>query len=208
VIKGDFAYATALFERKEGSQIMGQVVQLETEEGKAWARKKHLFKKHPKYLAKILFWFISTCAFIIAGLILNHIFPKQTEEIVLTISKALWKNVGLGLIFLLVMPLCIILSAFTVIGIPVAVILAFLYITTIYISRVYVGLWVGRTILAYYKESFTTDFFWPFLTGTLLIGILWFIPVIGWILKFIVLLIGLGAMYQILWNSVKPVQEE
>jgi len=208
VIKGDFAYATALFERKEGSQVMGQVVQLETEEGRAWTRKKHLFKKHPKYLAMSLFWFISTCAFIIAGLLLNHIFPKQTEEIVLTISKALWKNVGLGLIFLLVMPLCIILSAFTVIGIPVAVILAFLYITMIYISRVYVVLWVGRTILGYYKESFTTDFFWPFLTGTLLIGILWFIPVIGWILKFFVLLVGLGAMYQIVWNLVKPVKEE
>ena len=208
VIKGDFAYATALFERKEGSQIMGQVVQLETEEGKAWARKKHLFKKHPKYLAKILFWFISTCAFIIAGLLVNHILPKKTEEIVSVISNTFWKNLGLGLIFLLVMPLCILLSVFTVIGIPVAIILLFLFITMLYISRVYVGLWVGRKILGYYKESFATDFFWPFLTGTLFIGILWFIPVIGWILKFFILLIGFGAMYQIVWNSVKPVKQE
>jgi hypothetical protein len=186
---------------------MGQVVQLGTEEGKAWMRKKHLFTKHPKYLAKILFWFISTCALIIAGLLVNHILPKQTEEIVSNISNTFWKNLGLGLVFLFVMPLCIIISIFTVIGIPVAIILVFLYITMLYISRVYVGLWVGRTILGYYKKSFTDAFFWPFLSGTILIGILWFIPVIGWILKFFILLIGLGAMWQVLWNSANPVKK-
>jgi hypothetical protein len=208
VIKGDLAYETALFERKEGSQIMGKVIQLHTDEGKAWARKKYLFKQHPKYLAKILFWLISTLAFIITGLLVNHILPKQTEEIVSTISTEFWKNLGLGLLFLVVMPLCIVLSAFTVIGIPVAILFLFLFITMIYVSRIYVGLWVGRTILGYYKESFTTDFFWPFLTGTILLGILWFIPLIGWVFKMLILLIGLGAMYQIVWKFVKPAKTE
>ncbi|MCW3993812.1 MAG: hypothetical protein NWE85_04520 [Candidatus Bathyarchaeota archaeon] len=207
VIKGDLAYSTALFERKEGSRIMGKVVKLETEEGKAWARNKGQHEKGPDYLAKSLFWIISTIALIIVGLLVNYFLPKQTEEIVSTIAVSIWKSLGIGLIFLIVAPLCIIISLFTAIGIPAGIISAFLYIIMIYISRVYVGLWIGRKLFGNFKESFTAFFFWPFVAGTIIIGILFLIPVIGWLLRFFLLLIGLGAMWQVLWNSAKPVKK-
>ena len=207
VIKGDLAYSTALFKRKEGSQIMGKVVKLKTEEGKAWARNKRQHEKGPDYLAKSLFWIMSTIALIIVGLLVNYFLPKHTEEIVSTISGSIWKSLEVGLIFLIVVPLCIIISLFTAIGIPAGIILAFLYITMIYISRVYVGLWIGRKLLGSFKESFTAFFFWPFVAGTIIIGILLLIPVIGWLLRFFFLLIGLGAMWQVLWNSAKPVKK-
>ncbi|MDB4444040.1 hypothetical protein N9174_01725 [bacterium] len=207
VIKGDLAYATALFERKEGSQITGKVVQLETEEGKAWTRNRRQQEKDPDYLAKSLFWIISTIALIIVGLLVNYFLPKQTEEIISTISGSIWKSMGIGLIFLVVVPLCIIISLFTAIGIPAGVISAFLYISIIYISRIYVGLWIGRKLLGSFNESFTVFFFWPFVTGSIIIGILLLIPVVGWLLRFFLLLIGLGAMWQVLWNSAKPVKK-
>ncbi len=207
VIKGDFAYSTALFERKEGSQIMGKVIQLGSEEGKTWERNKSQQEKDTDYLAKSLFWIISTIALIIVGLLVNYFLPKQTEEIVSTISGSIWKNLGIGLIFLIVAPLCIIISLFTVIGIPAGIISAFLYILMIYISRVYVGLWIGRKLLGNFKESFTSLFFWPFVAGTIIIGILFLIPVISWLLRFFLLLIVLGAMGQVLWNSAKNVNK-
>ncbi len=207
VIKGDFAYATELFERKEGSRIMGKVIQLETEEGKAWMRNKHQQEKDPDYLAKGLFWIISTIALIIVGLIANYILPKQTEEIVFSIAGSTWKSLGIGLIFLIVAPLCIIISLSTAIGIPAGIIAAFLYIIMIYMSRVYVGLWLGRKLFGTFIESFTASFYWPFVAGTIIIGILLLIPVIGWLLRFFLLLIGLGAMWQVLWNSVKPLKK-
>jgi len=131
VIKGNLAYATELFERKEGSQIMGKVVQLDTEEGKAWTRNKRPQEKGPDYFAKSLFWIISTIALIIVGLLVNYFLPKQTEEIVSTISGSIWKSLGIGLFFLIVAPLCIIISLFTVIGIPAGIISGFLYILMI-----------------------------------------------------------------------------
>jgi len=185
---------------------MGKVVQLETVEGQAWARNKHQHEKDPNYLAKGLFWIISTIALIFVGLLFNYFLPKQTGEIVSTIDGSIWKSLGIGLIFLIAAPLCIIISLCTAIGIPAGVIAAFLYIIMIYISRVYVALWIGRKLFGNFKESFTVFFFWPFMTGTIIIGILLFIPVIGWILRFFLLFIGLGAMWQVLWNSVKPVK--
>jgi len=204
VIKGDFAYSTALFERKEGSQIMGKVIQLETEEGKAWEQTKRQHEKVPDYLAKGLFWIISTIALIIVGLLVNYFLPKHTEEIVSTISGSIWKCLWIGLIVLIAVPLCIIISLFTAIGIPAGIISTFLYITMLYISRVYVGLWIGRKLLGSFNESFTSFFFWPFVAGTIIIGILLLIPVIGWLLRVFLLLIGLGAMWQVLWNYAKP----
>jgi MFS family permease len=183
---------------------MGKVVQLETEEGKAWARNKRPPEKGLDYLAKSLFWIISTIALIIVGLLVNYLLPEHTEEIVSTISGSIWKSLGIGLIFLIVAPLCIIITIFTAIGIPAGIIAAFIYITMIYTSRVYVGLWLGRKLLGNFKESFTASFFWPFVTGTIIIGIVLFIPVIGWLLRFFLLLVGLGAMWQVLWNRRKP----
>jgi TolB-like protein/class 3 adenylate cyclase/cytoskeletal protein CcmA (bactofilin family) len=204
VIKGDLAYATALFERKEGSRVMGKVVQLETDEGKAWTRNKPQYEKGPEYIAKSLFKIIYTIALIIVGLLTNYLMPNYTEKIFTTLSGSILRSLGLGLVFLVVVPLCIIISLFTVIGIPAGIILAFLYITTIYISRVYVGLWIGRKLLGTFKESFTELFFWPFLAGTIIIGILLLIPVIGWVLRLFILLVGLGALWQVLWISIKP----
>lgn len=175
--------------------------------GKAWAGNKRPQEKGPNYLAKTLFWIISTIALIIVGLLVNYLLPKQTEEIVSTLTGSIWKSLGIGLILLIVAPLCIIISLLTAIGIPAGIILAFLYIIMIYISRVYVGLWIGRKLLGNFKESFNALFFWPFVAGTILIGILLFIPVIGWLLRFFLLLIGLGSMGQVLWNSAKPVKK-
>jgi len=183
------------------------VVQLEAGEGKAWTLNKRQHEKDPNYLAKILFWILSTIALIIVGLLVNYFFSKNTEEIVSTISDSIWKSLGIGLIFLTVVPLCIIISLFTAIGIPIGIISAFLYITMIYISRVYVGLWIGRKLLGKFNASFTAFFFWPFVAGIIIIGILLLIPVIGWLLRFFLLLIGLGAMWQVLWNSAKPVKK-
>ncbi len=206
VIKGDFVYATEVFERKEGSRIMGKVIQLETEEGKSWTRNKHQQEKDPEYLAKGLFWIISTIALIIVGLIVHYVLPKQTEEIVSTMAGSIWKSLGIGLIFLIVAPLCIIISLFTGIGIPAGIIAAFLYIVMIYMSRVYVALWIGRKLFGNFIEPFTASFFWPFMTGAIVIGILMLLPIISWLLRFIFLFIGLGAIWQVLWNSAKPVK--
>jgi TolB-like protein/class 3 adenylate cyclase/cytoskeletal protein CcmA (bactofilin family) len=207
VIKGDLAYATALFERKEGSQILGKVVQMDTEEGKAWLKNKREHEKGPDYLAKSLFWIISTIALIVVGLLIHSFVPKPTEEIVTTISGSIWRSMGIGLVFLIVAPLCIAISLFTVIGIPAGIISLFFYITMIFVSRVFVGLWIGRKTLGNFREVFAVSFFWPYLTGTILIGILLLIPVIGWLLRFFLLLIGVGAVWQVLWRFVKPVRD-
>ena len=153
VIKGDLVYSAAIFDRKEGSQITGEIVQLETEKGKAWIQDKEKDEMGPDYVAGGLFWAISTMAIIMVGLFINYFLPKPTEEIIAALSKSVWKCLGIGLAFLIVMPLLMIISVITAVGIPFGILLAFIYITMIYVGRVYVGLWIGRKVLGFGKEK-------------------------------------------------------
>jgi len=208
VIKGHFAYAAGLFERQEGSQITGKVIQLDTEEGRAWVQKAPKKEEKPSSVAGSLFWIMSMIAIIIVGVIVNYVLPKQTEAIVSRITDSIWKSMGIGLLFLLVTPLCIIFVLATLVGIPAGIITGFLFIIMIYVSRVYVGLWIGRIFLGLFKDSYTKGFFWPFLAGIMIIGIFSLIPFLGWLLKTFLLLISLGAMWQVIWQAVNPVEKE
>ena len=201
VIKGDFIYDTALFERKEGSRIMGKVIRLGTEEGESWIKSKFHYRKAPDYVRKCIFWLISSIAFIVVGLLVNAFLPRQKERIVSLLSGSFWKSLWVGLVFTVLSPLCIVLCLVTVLGIPAGIIAAFIFAIMLYISRVYVALWMGRLLLARWKKSFATCFFWPFVAGTILIGLLLQIPWIDWPLRILILSIGMGAMWLVIRDS-------
>lgn len=207
VIKGDLVYSTEVLERQEGSQIMGRVVQSETEEGKALIQEWHQKGRKVHSSLRILFWVISIFALIIVGLFVNYFLPKQTEAIVSTISVSMWKSLGVGLVFLVAVPVGIVISFITLMGIPTGIISGLLYAITIYVSRIYMGVWVGRKFLGYFKMSLTTAFFLPLVVGTIIIALLILIPFIGWLLRLFLLLIGLGAMWVVIWRSIKPVEK-
>ena len=204
VIKGDFIYSTALFMRKEGSQILGKVIQLGSEEGKSWIKSKFHHPKGPDYVGKCIFWLIASIAFIVVGFLVNIFLPRQTERIVSLLEGSLWKSLWVGLAFIVLSPICIVLCLGTVIGIPAGIMAAFIFVMMLYISRLYVALWIGRLLLRRWKESFASCFFWPFVTGTTLIGLLLRIPWIDWPLRILILCIGMGAMWQVLWGSARP----
>jgi TolB-like protein/class 3 adenylate cyclase len=204
VIKGDFIYSTALFVREEGSQILGKVIQLGSEEGKAWIKSHFSHSKAPDFVGMCMFWLVASIAFMVVGFLVNIFLPRQTEKIVSLLRGSLWKNLWVGLVFIVLSPVFIALCLGTVIGIPAGIMAAFIFVMMLYISRVYVALWIGRLLLGRWKESLATCFFWPFVTGTALIGLLLLIPWIDWPLRTLILCIGMGAMWQVLWGSARP----
>ena len=208
VIKGDFIYTTALFARNEGSRIMGKVIQLGTEEGKSWIKNHFPHPKGPDYVEICIFLLIATIAFIVVGFLVHTFLPRQTEKIVSLLRGSLWKNLWVGLVFIVLSPVGIALCLGTVIGIPAGIMAAFIFVMMLYVSRIYVALWIGRLLLGRWKESLASCFFLPFVTGTILIGLLLSIPWIDWPLRIIILCMGMGAMWQVLWGSARPSKKD
>jgi cytoskeletal protein CcmA (bactofilin family) len=200
VIKGNLNYAAAILDRQEGSRVLGEIIRKEAKAGDENTRRK--FKKVATAIQGIV-WFLSIAALLIVGLIVNAFFPKQTESVVVQISGSPWKNIAAGFIFLVAAPVAIIVAFITVIGIPAGIIAGFLYGFILYISRIYIGIWIGRKIIASVKKSQASQFFWPLTVGILTIALIGLIPLLGWMFKLFCLLIGLGAMCLAAWRSIQ-----
>ncbi|MCJ7662919.1 MAG: polymer-forming cytoskeletal protein [Desulfobacterales bacterium] len=202
LIKGNLIYVSADLNLQKGSRIMGEVVQrqvmVKKERIEQWGRQgiKALIP------VGIFFWLISLAALIIVGLLINYLFPKKTNAVINTISQSPWKNLWFGLIFLVVVPVAIIIAFITVVGIPAGIIAGILYGIAIYISSIYMGVWIGRKILGYLKKSMATAFFWPLVVGTIIIGLLTLIPFIGCLFRLCILLLSLGAMWLVMKKTV------
>lgn len=208
IVKGDLLFSAPALERQEGARIMGKVIQQERKGALEWRQKWGEKGKKALWSLGIIFWVISIPAIIIVGLLVNYLFPKQTDVIVSTISESPWKSLGVGFIFLVVVPVAIIISLITLVGIPAGIIAGLLYVILIYISRIYVGVWTGRKFLGYFKKSLTTAFFWPLVVGNVIIALLILIPFIGWLFRLFVLFIGLGALYLVGWRSFTRARAE
>jgi len=194
IIRGNLTYSAAVLEKQEGSQVLGNVIQRQEppKSGKVdeWRKKGERAAKR----AGIAFWFISTIALVLVGLIISAVFPQQTSRVVGLIPESPWKSIGLGLVFLVVVPVAIVIALVTVVGIPAAIIAAFLYAIIVYISRIYIGLWIGRKVIGALKRRQITSLFWPVVVGITVIALIGLIPFIGWIFKLFCLLISLGAL--------------
>jgi cytoskeletal protein CcmA (bactofilin family) len=208
VIKGDLIYASAILDRQEGSQVLGQVVQKQKEMGADEREKKARKDKKVAIAVKIIIWCLSLAALIIVGLIINTFFPEQTENTVTLISESPWKNIGVGFVFLVAVPVAIIISFITIIGIPAGIIAGFIYGLILYVSRIYIGVWIGRKIIGFFKKSQITTFFWPFVVGIVTIALIGLIPFLGWIIKLFCLLISLGAIWLALSSAIRSKETE
>lgn len=202
VIKGNLIYASADLNLQKGSRVMGEVVQRQVMVKKEWVEKWGREGIKAMIPVGIFFWLISLAALIIVGLLIYYLFPKRTNAVINTISQSPWKNLWFGFIFLVVVPIAIIVSFITVVGIPAGIIAGILYGIAIYISSIYMGVWIGRKLLGYIKKSMATAFFWPLVVGTIIIGLLTLIPFIGCLFRLFILLLTLGAMWLVMWKAI------
>jgi cytoskeletal protein CcmA (bactofilin family) len=203
LIKGNLIYVSADLNLQKGSRIMGEVVQREAlvkkERIEQWGRRGIT----SLFAIGALFWIISIVSLIIVGVLIYYLFPKKTNAVITAISQSPWKNLWFGLIFLVVVPVAIIIAFITVVGIPAGIIAGILYGIAIYISRIYIGVWIGRKVLGYIKRSMATAFFWPLVVGTVIIALLTLIPFFGWLFSLFILLLSLGAMWTAMRKAVR-----
>jgi cytoskeletal protein CcmA (bactofilin family) len=202
VIKGNLIYASADLNLQKGARVMGEVVQRQVMVKRQWVEKWGRQGIKALIPVGIFCWLICLAALIIVGLLIYYLFPKRTNAVIDTISLSPWKNLWFGFIFLVVVPMAIIVSFITVVGIPAGIIAGILYGIAIYISSVYMGVWIGRKILGYIKKSMATAFFWPLVVGTIIIGLLTLIPFIGCLFRLFILLLTLGAMWLVMWKAI------
>lgn len=139
--------------------------------------------------------FVKVADFILAaiiGILLIIFFPvyfKKTSDL---ITQRLWPSLGIGLLTVIVFPFIFMLLVITVIGIPIAFVLAFGLAIFFYLAKIFASFVIGQLIFKQFNREI--NLIWPFLVGLVIYFILTLIPIVGWIIAIIAGLIGLGAI--------------
>jgi hypothetical protein len=130
---------------------------------------------------------------LLIGLVLIYLLPIDTRGTVKMIREQPWKSLGIGLLFLIVLPIIVLILLGLVITIPLALIILALYFIALYLAKIFVAIFLGEWLLRVINRKAKIG--WALLWGLVIYEILLFVPFIGGIVMFLVVLLGLGAIY-------------
>ncbi len=143
---------------------------------------------------RVLLRISSFVSLLIAGIVILIVYRRHATMVADRIVSSPLKTLLWGLIFLVCVPIAALILCFSVAGLPIGLIALAAYLVFSYVSRVYVALAIGREILDRVTKQ-DVRIIWQLIVGLLIITILSSIPFyIGWIVRIICVLFGLGGM--------------
>jgi hypothetical protein len=155
-------------------------------------------EKQPKYPLNP-FDVLMTLGYLIAGLVFLRFFPALFSTVDLEVKRSTAVKTIAGFILLIAGMILIFFVAVTLVGIPLAIIMALLLVVAIMLSGIFVAFSLGRAIFDLLKLK-TGDLV-VFLIGFLILNGLFYIPYAGGLIKLIAVSLGFGAtLYAIRTN--------
>jgi hypothetical protein len=134
------------------------------------------------------------------GLILVYLFPGFVTGIAEIVKDSPLKTGLLGLLALIFLPILSVVLLFTIFGWSLSVLIILLLILALLIATVPVKLLAGKIIYNKILKKDTGKMVY-YLVGAVIFAILYEIPLVGGLIRFIALLIGLGAI--VAWLAIR-----
>jgi len=147
------------------------------------------------------FFYWSLVALFITGVLLISLFKNFSQDIISFARQAVGKNLGIGAVSLVVIPVAVIILMLLVVTIPIGLIALAFYLTALYLGKLLSALFIGNYFLeAIRKNGSPVNLFGALAIGVLLVMLLPQIPYIGWLIKFAIVVFGLGVIVAYLWK--------
>jgi cytoskeletal protein CcmA (bactofilin family) len=187
------------FEVADGAVIGGEssVKSLET-------MRRSLFARYTQ--GRFYFWLlIHLGASFVVGLLLYALLPRLFAGR-LASSGEFFRSLGIGFAVLVLSPLVLALIGLTLVGLPLALMGGALYVSAIYLAGILVAALIGVSV-APPRSPGLRDFGASLLVGVVILGVATHVPIIGGILRVLVLLVGLGLLaerIQSAWLASRP----
>lgn len=179
VIQGALEYQAATFNRHPDARVDGEIRQVE----------RPIVDRPlvPGWLATVYGLLVN----LLLGGLLLFAFPVFSRDVATRAMNAPLRSGGVGLLALVGIPVVLLLLAITIIGIPVAVLGAFLFAFFVWIGSVYGAFTVGVWLLSLVDRSSS----WlALLVGLLVVTVLYQLPFLGGLTRFLIFLLGIGAL--------------
>jgi hypothetical protein len=135
------------------------------------------------------------------GLVLFLIAPAFFRDVE-NASKRLGSSLGLGLLFLVAIPVAAIVACLTIVGLGVGITTFFVYLIAIYAAQIFIGEWLGEKLLG--PGVGTAAAIGRLALGLAILHLLRLIPFVGRLIGLVVVLWGLGALILAIHKRLRP----
>ncbi len=151
----------------------------------------------------VVFRIWEALALLLIGLVLVTVIPHGAREISTMALRRFPYSLLVGVVVLLAFPVVCALLAVTVIGIPLAVALAFLLVAGVYPSQVFVAAALGKVLLVPIGrgKDLSKSLHLTIAVGTVILVLLFALP-FGWLVRLLAMMSGWGAVCIAVWRSI------
>jgi len=182
-IGGEFRYDAVTFARDPGATIGGSVVEDETIGGRAGPAVGTV----PAWVGAVY----GLLANLLLGAVLLTLFPRFSERVAGNVTDSPVTAGAVGLGTLLLVPLLLVVVAVTIVGIPFSLLGAVVFGLLVWVAVVYGQYAVGAWALGYLGRERR----WlALVVGLVGFAVLGAVPVLGALVQFLALVLGLGAL--------------
>lgn len=129
---------------------------------------------------------------LIVGLLLLKFYPNFVSKTVDIIEGRSLICLAVGFLGVIATPVIFLILIATIIGIPLGFIIILSFIIYLYLTKIFVSLFIGRRVLKLFGASLRTG--WSLLIGLFVFVILTLIPFIGWVVYLLFVFWGFGAL--------------
>ncbi len=184
-IEGDFNFKSSRDYKKEEGVIIG-----------GEERKTIKVDEKEDYSGDIFWSLVVIFSNILIALVLISLFKNFVNSVSGIIKTQSIKSLWLGLLVFLLFPISFILLLLTMIGIPFAVLLLFIFLGIILISKSIVSIVLGEKILELLKSKNKDSLNLSAVVGAVALFIVVSIPLIGSFISFLTMVLVLGVVLQ------------
>lgn len=141
---------------------------------------------------------IAVFSTLVIGLVLISFWREPIIKITDLMLNKTRASFGWGILVLLLTPIIAIILLITIIGIPLSLILVMLWLIALYLSKILVGILVGRSLLNHFWAKQKDSLILGMVIGIVAVHLIFALPFIGWIMALLAMLWGLGGIMLVL----------
>ena len=149
-------------------------------------------KNYTNYLLTKIFWLFAA---LVIGLVLISLWREEIKKITDRMLESVNVCFGWGIVVMFLTPILTILLVLTIIGLPLALILIMLWLILLYLSKILVGILIGRSLIDNFWPKQKDSLIWAMILGLIIIYLLTSLPLVGWLLSLLAICWGLGGIF-------------
>jgi cytoskeletal protein CcmA (bactofilin family) len=118
------------------------------------------------------------------------------------IRRRFWGSLLTGFVLAVVVPVAVVVTFITIVGIPVGGVALLLYLATLYPAKVFTAAWIGDWVMDRLQPGAANrSAYVEMLVGVLIVVVLVSLPFAGWVFRLVALLAGFGALWAQVWAA-------